>query len=357
MSDPQNPRGEPNEREQTDDQGDETKPMRVTRPAPGEGQPPTAPDVAPPVTSMPDGSGSKPSAAPQRGTVRSIHYTLSFVVRNAERGPRGAIVLLHDLPGGAFVWQDILPQFDGTGRAVYAFDLLGYGQSDRPWPSDTSVWGHGDNLGYAFQALGLSEIVLVGFGVGGGVAQVLATRTYRPAVAKLVLSNSYGYTYAFAPNWPLPEMTKRQDPDAPKHTQPDQVVADLRATVPQGAANPRYLAGSKLDAYVNEWNSHVGKELLFQHIRQMIPSYINSVSSYLKTLETPTLLVWGEQDAVAPVGLTGERMAREMPAARLEVVQGAGHLILDDAPNVVGRLISDFAGRLGVSSFAMARKH
>ena len=83
---------------------------------------------------------------PQHGTVTTIHYTLSFIQRNAEKGPRGAIVLLHDLPGGAFTWNDTLTLLSATGRAVYAFDLLGYGQSDRPWPSDTSIWGHADNL-------------------------------------------------------------------------------------------------------------------------------------------------------------------------------------------------------------------
>jgi len=349
MSDPQNQHGEPNEREQTDEQIADTKPTRAVRPMPGEAQRQT------PAASS-HSSASRPVATAQRGTVRTIHYTLSFIVRNAERGPRGAIVLLHDLPGGAFVWQDILPQLEGTGRAVYAFDLLGYGQSDHPWPSDTSVWGHGDNLGYAFQALGLSEIILVGFGVGGGVAQVLATRTYREHVTKLVLVNSYGYSYAFASNWPLPDMAKRQDPETPKHTPTEQVLAELLATLPQGSANPRYLKGSTLDAYVNEWNSHVGKELLFQHIRQMLPTYINSVSPYLRTLEAPTLLIWGESDAVTPVGLLGERMAREMPAARLEVVRGAGHLILDDASDAVGRLIANFAGELEASSYVMTRK-
>jgi pimeloyl-ACP methyl ester carboxylesterase len=297
---------------------------------------------------LPVAQPSRPPAAtaggPRRGTVRTIHYELSYVVRNAEKGTRGAVVLLHDLPGGAFVWQDALPALDATGRAVYAFDLLGYGQSEHPWPSDTSVWGHADNLSYALQALELSEIVLVGLGLGGGVAQVLATRLYREHVAKLVLIGSYGYDYAFAPSWPLPDMAKRQDPDAPKHTTTEQVLADLRATLPQASANPKYLAGSKLDAYVNEWNSHVGRELLFQHIRLMIPSYINAVSSYLRTLEAPTLLIWGEADAVTPVDLLGRRMAREMPNARLELVPSAGHLVLDDAPGAVGRLIADFAG-------------
>lgn len=279
----------------------------------------------------------------ERGTVRSIHYNLSYIVRNAARGPRGAIVLLHDFPGGAFSWADVLPALDVAGRAVYAFDLLGYGQSEFAWPSDTSVWGQGDCLKYAFQALGLRDIVLVGIGQGAAVAQVLATRLYFGQVAKLVLINSYAYEYAFAPNWPLTEMEKRHDPEAPKHTTLDSVMADLRNTLPQGAANTTFLAGSKLDAYVSQWQSEIGKEMLFQHARLMLPLYLNSVGSDLKKLAYPVMIVWGEQDIITPLPL-GQRLAREIPGARFELLKGVGHMALDEAPDAVGKLVVDFIG-------------
>src|SRR5437588_7814994 len=133
----------------------------------------------------------------ERRTGSFVHYTISYILQGAEHGTDGAIVLLHDIPAGAFVWESIMPQLAGLGRAVYAFDMLGYGQSDHPWPSDTSNWGHADCLHFALAALGLSDITLVGVGLGGAVAQVLATRLYRTSVARLVLINSYGYSLAY----------------------------------------------------------------------------------------------------------------------------------------------------------------
>jgi len=298
----------------------------------------------------PPGTGDEPlvssvqqvAAGMRRGTVRSIHYTLSFATQNPERGPQGAIVLLHDFPGGAFVWVRVLPELAATGRAVYAFDLLGYGLSSHPWPSDTSIWGHADCLLYAFQALGLSDVVLVGLGLGGGVAQVLATRLYREGVARLALLNSYAYEHAFATGWPLPDMAVYQDPEMAHHAKVEEVLADLRATVPKGSANPPSLDNDRLAAYVDEWNSEVGKQLLFQHARLLLPVYQNSTASDLRRLEIPVLIVWGELDTVSPITLA-TRLATEISGARLETIPNAGHLLVDDAPSAVGALLVDFA--------------
>jgi pimeloyl-ACP methyl ester carboxylesterase len=307
---------------------------------------PTAQTPAPPLadtvaSAPPTRSSSRTATASQRGTARSIHYNLSYVVANEASGPRGAIVLLHDLPGGAFVWDGVMAPLAATGRAVYAFDMLGYGQSDHPWPSDTSIWGQADALLYAFQGLRLSEITLVGIGLGGAVAQVLANRLYRENVTRLALLNSYAFETAFAPNWPLPEMAKHQDPEAPHHANLEDVLNDLRNTLPGGAVSK--IAGDRIAAYVDEWNSNVGKQLLYQHVRLMIPNYTNSVSTDNARLTIPVLLLWSEQDTVTPPAL-GERLRDEIAGAQFATITNAGHLLLEDAPAEVGRRLAEFVG-------------
>ena len=302
--------------------------------------PPPAPAPAASQTSVSRASSAQAPTATRRDIVRSIHYTLSYVAQNTERGPQGAIVLLHDLPGGAFVWEQVMPALAATGRAVYAFDMLGFGQSDKPWPADTSIWGHADCLTYAFRALGLTDITLVGFGLGGGVAQTLATRLYRDNVARLALINSYAYEYAFAPNWPFPEMAKHQDPEMAHHMKVEEEQAELRQTLPAGAAGS--LSAERLNAYLAEWNSDLGKNVIMQQVRNMLPLYMNSVATDVVTLDRPLLLIWGERDTVTPLAL-GQRIASEARQARLEVIPGAGHLILDEAPDRVATLLASFA--------------
>src|SRR6266568_7474983 len=280
----------------------------------------------------------------ERRTAHVIHYNISYIVQGAEHGPAGAIVLLHDILGGAYTWESALPNLAGTNRAIYAIDMLGYGQSDRPWPADTSIWGHADCMAFLFKELNLTNIVLVGQGIGGGVAQILATRLAPERVDALVLIDTICYEYAFAPNWPLPDMQKRQDVDAPKQTHVEDMIRDLCAALPNGVHNTKDFQ-DVLNDYVEPWDSELGKEVLFQHIRQLIPFYVNSVASDLKTFGKPTLIIWGEQDQQIPLKFA-HRLNREMPGSQLVVIPDAGHIILFDAPDAVANALTDFVGNL-----------
>ena len=287
---------------------------------------------------------SEVSKAPERQTAHVIHYTLSYVVQGSEHGTDGAIVLLHDIPSGAFVWADVMPQLASLNRAVYAIDMLGYGQSDHPWPADTSNWGHADGLKMLFEQLNLTNIILVGHGLGGSVAQVLATRLSRERVAALVLVDSTCYEHGFAENWPLTEMKKRQDYDAPKETKVEDMMKDLRETLPNGSENPQRF-GKSMGDYIGQWDSELGKEVLFQHIRLLNPNYTNSVASDLRVMGKSALIIWGEKDQQMPLKLA-QRLHRNIPDSRLVIIPDAGHMVLFDAPGAVASALVDFSGNL-----------
>lgn len=279
-----------------------------------------------------------------RQSAHVIHYNLSYVVQGAEHGTDGAIVLLHDLLGGAFAWNAILPQLRGLNRAVYAIDMLGYGQSDHPWPADTSIWGHADCLALLFEELDLTNIVLVGHGLGGGVAQVLATRLSSARVAALVLIDTICYEHAFAPDWPLADMQKSQDPEFPASVDLADLQRELRANLLNAVANKQDFA-RVIDQYINPWNSHLGKEVLYQHVRLLVPYYCNAVASDLKGLGRPVLLIWGEKDQQNPLKYA-RRLQREIPNSQLVIVPNAAHLILFDAPDQVAGALNDFVSKL-----------
>ena len=274
----------------------------------------------------------------------SVHYNISYLVQGAEYGPDGAIVLLHDIPAAAFVWEDIMPQLAGLGRAVYAFDMLGFGESAHPWPADTSNWGQADVLSYLIKALGLTNIVLVGHGFGGSVAQILATRLLRLETQALVLIDSLCYLYAFAENWPLTGMAKRQDFDAAQHTSVEDMVKDMHETLPLAVVNKGSF-NAIIDNYVHPWDSDLGKEVLYQQIRLLLPQYTNSVSSDLHLTEHPVLIIWGNEDQIIPVEYAN-RLNRDIPNSQLVLVPDAGHYVLFDAPGAVADALNNFVNGL-----------
>jgi pimeloyl-ACP methyl ester carboxylesterase len=284
------------------------------------------------------------TSAQERRTAHVIHYNISYILQGAEHGTDGPIVLLHNIISGAFAWRNILPQLASTNRAVYAIDMLGYGLSDHPWQADTSIWGHADYLAMLFNQLNLTNIILVGHGIGGGVAQILATRLSVQRVAALVLIDSICYERTIAENWPLPDMRKRQDPDAPKQTHVEDMIHDLRATLPDGVQNTRQFE-DVINDYVEPWNSELGKEVLFQHIRLLLPNYSNSVASDLKVLGRPALIIWAEHDQQMPLKYA-QRLHRDIPGSRLVIIPDAGHMVLFDAPDAVASALADFVGSL-----------
>ena len=64
----------------------------------------------------------------------------------------------------------------------------------------------------------------------------------------------------------------------------------------------------------------------------------------IRSVEVPTLLVWGEDDRIVPASC-GEQFLQAMPNARLAVVQGAGHWLEMEQPERLAELVSQHVAR------------
>ena len=58
-------------------------------------------------------------------------------------------------------------------------------------------------------------------------------------------------------------------------------------------------------------------------------------------VKAPALVVWGSEDRIVPRSC-GERYARALPNARLEIVEGAGHCLEMERPGELATLIDRF---------------
>lgn len=100
-------------------------------------------------------------------------------------GPaRQAFLLLHGLASNARFWEPVGESLAAAGHPVYAPDLRGHGQSDKPANGYDFEAVTRDVAGLASD-LGLSRVILAGHSWGGAVALDYATR-YDPAGLVLI---------------------------------------------------------------------------------------------------------------------------------------------------------------------------
>ncbi|THA22705.1 haloalkane dehalogenase [Streptomyces sp. A1277] len=84
-------------------------------------------------------------------------------------------VFLHGNPTSSYLWRNVLPGVAAPGRRLLAPDLIGMGDSGRPDLAHTFD-DHARYLDAWFDALGLTEAVLVGHDWGGALAFDRAAR-------------------------------------------------------------------------------------------------------------------------------------------------------------------------------------
>jgi haloalkane dehalogenase len=105
-----------------------------------------------------------------------------------EAGAGPALVFLHGNPLSSRVWRHVLPQVAERGRCL-APDLIGMGDSGKP-DLQYRFADHARYLDAWIEALGLGNIVLVGYDWGGALAMDWAAR-HRERVRGLVLFETF----------------------------------------------------------------------------------------------------------------------------------------------------------------------
>ena len=61
----------------------------------------------------------------------------------------------------------------------------------------------------------------------------------------------------------------------------------------------------------------------------------------VNTIKAPTLIMWGREDAWIPLDVM-ERFKKDMPHARVIVYDGAGHVPMEEIPEITAKDADDF---------------
>lgn len=71
---------------------------------------------------------------------------------------------------------------------------------------------------------------------------------------------------------------------------------------------------------------------------EWITSFQHDLSEEIRSIEVPTLLIWGDQDSISPISV-GERLATSMLNSTLRVIHGGDHDLARVFPDMTAKLI------------------
>jgi pimeloyl-ACP methyl ester carboxylesterase len=252
---------------------------------------------------------------------RRLLATPSGVIACTEFGVGPAALFVHGVGTSGVLWRQVIAELSGTSRCV-AVDLPAHGAS--PARDDMSVAALAEALADLCDSLGLGQVDLVGNDTGGAVAQIFAAR-HPGKLRSLTLTNC-----ECEGNFPPPDFAPvvelaRQGAYAP-------LVAELAANPATLAANPQANAGYQdpdrvsLDVWREYATGIAGSIERARGFERLIASLdaadIDAVGGQLRTLQAPTLLVWGTADPNFAV--TWAYHLRDMIPGAREVVEVDG---------------------------------
>lgn len=251
------------------------------------------------------------------------------------------VVLIHGTPSHSYIWREVIPGLEGAGYRVLAYDLLGYGLSERPLTADTSVAAQARILEGLLDVWGIEQADVVAHDIGGATAMILAVR--RPErFRSLTLIDTVSYD-----SWPSRSWQAIiRDHLHEYHRMPledfrEMMIRQLSMTV----YDKGRMSGEVLEAYLAPLSSDLGKASFFAHqVSHYDSRYTQEITGDLKRLPIPTRVLWAEQDEWQPLSY-GRHLAEDIPGASLEVIPEAGHFLMEDAPEKVVEELRGFLAR------------
>lgn len=239
----------------------------------------------------------------------------------AAEGDGSPMLLLHSGLSDSRSWELVLPALARRHRVI-RYDARGFGRSPDPIQEFDAI---ADALA-VLDAAGAASAHLVGNSLGATVARAIAVLD--PArVSSLTL---------VGPSFPIDDA-----PDEARlpfeQWRATREAGDIEAAV--AVAREHWLGAGAQEARLRELLRRQRSDL-----RNSAP--LPAVAREVERIMAPTLVIVGAQDT--PLVVQGSQaLARLIPGAQLQVMDGARHHPQEDDPQGFSEVLSDFVSRVG----------
>jgi pimeloyl-ACP methyl ester carboxylesterase len=262
-------------------------------------------------------------------------------LRCFEAGTGSPIVFVHGLLVNANLWRKVVAELAPAFRCI-SLDLpLGSHTLSMPEAADLTPHGLADLIADAIESLALEEVTLVGNDTGGALCQMVVTR--RPdRIGRLVLTSC-----DYRDNFP-PAMFRYFKPAASIPGAMRLLMAPMRLRAPRqlpfafGWLVTRRIDCQAEDSYLLAGMTIPGIERdLKRVIKGLDRRCTNEAADRLGEFDKPALIAWSREDRFFKPA-HAQRLAQDLPNARLEWIESARSLSPEDEPGRLAELIADF---------------
>ncbi|GFE70720.1 alpha/beta fold hydrolase [Chroococcus sp. FPU101] len=278
----------------------------------------------------------------QDGFIQTNDIQLHYV----SQGQGKLMLFLHGFPEFWYSWRHQIPEFSQQYKVV-ALDLRGYNESDKPTELEAYQMSElMKDIEGVIKGLGYDNCILVGHDWGGAIAWSFAYN-YPNMVEKLIVLNlphpaKFGeglrtfqqllkswYVFFFQipllPEW----LIQLND-------------YEIIETAFKGMAiDKTAFSQADLEAYKDAAAKRGALTAMINYYRSTFQGFFNQSNDDWTILETPTLIIWGENDTALGKELTygTEEFVRYLT---IKYIPNCSHWVQQERPELVNQYIWEF---------------
>jgi 3-oxoadipate enol-lactonase len=250
----------------------------------------------------------------------------------AGEGPAVCLINGYRLSGAA--WPDAFINQLASRFEIISFDNRGTGRSDKP-PGGYEFANMATDVLGLLDTLRLQRVHLLGFSMGGAIAQEFATR-HADRLDRLILFGTFcGGIWAEPASYSVFKLLLTADDQSPEEA--------ARQAWPV-TYSPEYLA-TNADAVEQQMRRELEHPTpTFVAQRQM--EALRQFDGYgdLPNIRAPTLVATGAEDVLVKPR-NSQILASRIPNSRLELLADLGHRAIWEAPEEIADLAGDYLAR------------
>lgn len=253
----------------------------------------------------------------------SIHY------QAAGHGPV-RLVFLHGFASAHSTWHDLAAMFPADLYSLYLLDLKGFGLSDKPRDGAYAIEDQAEVVVDFIRRLGLDSVILVGHSMGGAAALRVCLRMREAGaftVEKMVLIDCAAYPQR------IPKFFRRLRSPlfGPLFLRLMPARLLVRGMLEKVFFDPAAATPERCERYRGYLKGKGVPYVLRATVKAIDPAAYTRIAESYRTIETPTLILWGEEDRVIRVR-NAYRLHGDLAGSRLKLLKKCGHNPQEERP-------------------------